>query len=49
MNTQPQAQQQDPSPNDPIAKLQKLKQLLEAGLITQEDFDKRKDQILDSM
>lgn len=49
MNTQPPAQQQDPSLNDPVAKLQKLKQLLEAGLITQEDFDRRKDQILDSM
>lgn len=45
MNVQP----QQPQADDPMAKLNKLKQLLENGLITQDDFDKKKQQILDSM
>jgi membrane protease subunit (stomatin/prohibitin family) len=45
MNVQPQNSQLD----DPMAKLNKLKQLLENGLISQEDFDKKKQQILDSI
>jgi membrane protease subunit (stomatin/prohibitin family) len=34
---------------DPTASLQKLKQLLDSGLITQADFDKKKQEILDRM
>ena len=45
MNVQPDQPQSD----DPMAKLNKLKQMLDNGLITQEDFDKKKQQILDSM
>lgn len=45
MNVQPDQTQSD----DPMAKLNKLKQMLDNGLITQEDFDKKKQQILDSM
>lgn len=45
MNVQPNQPQSD----DPMAKLNKLKQMLDNGLITQEDFDKKKQQILDSM
>lgn len=45
MNVQPDQPQSD----DPVAKLKKLKQMLDNGLITQEDFDKKKQQILDSM
>lgn len=32
--------------NDPVAKLQKLKQMLDSGLISQADFDKKKAEIL---
>ncbi len=39
---QPQASQQD----DPMVKLEKLKALLDKGLITQEDYDKTKNEIL---
>jgi predicted regulator of Ras-like GTPase activity (Roadblock/LC7/MglB family) len=35
--------------DDPIVKLQKMKQLLANGLITQEDFDLKKRQILEQM
>lgn len=38
-----------PANEDPMEKLQKLKKMLDAGLITQEDFDKKKKQILDGM
>ena len=31
---------------DPVEKLTKLKKMLDAGLITQEDYDKAKDKIL---
>ena len=34
---------------DPTVKLQKLQQMLEAKVITQEDYDQKKKQILDSM
>jgi hypothetical protein len=44
----PQPQQAVPaaSADDPIAKLGKLKSMLDAGLISQEDFDKKKAEIL---
>lgn len=35
--------------NDPMATLTKLKNLLDAGLITQEEFDKKKAEILESL
>jgi membrane protease subunit (stomatin/prohibitin family) len=47
LNVQPAASA--PAPDDPVAKLAKLKQMLEAGLITQEDFDKKKTEILASL
>ena len=34
---------------DPMARLQKLKTMLDAGLITQEDFDNKKNDILSQM
>lgn len=40
---------QPQSPTDPTVKLQKLQQMLEAKVITQEDYDQKKRQILDSM
>ncbi len=46
MNVQP---AQPSQADDPTAKLQKLKQMLDGGLISQEDFEKKKNQILDSM
>lgn len=46
MNVQP---QQPAQADDPMAKLQKLKLMLDAGVITQEDYDQKKKQILDSM
>ncbi len=46
MNVNPEQQAQS---DDPMAKLQKLKQMLDAGLITQEEFDQKKKQILDSI
>jgi len=36
-------------PNDPMVKIQKLKQMLDGGLITQEEFDAKKKDILSSM
>jgi len=45
LDVQPEQTQND----DPMAKLNKLKQMLDNGLITQEDFDKKKQKILDSM
>jgi len=44
MNTQPQ-----PQGDDPMAKLKKLKQMLEMDVITQDDYDAKKKQILDSI
>jgi len=35
-------------PDDPLSKLTKLKQMLDGGLITQEDYDQRKKAILDA-
>jgi membrane protease subunit (stomatin/prohibitin family) len=55
MNPQahPQPPAQPPAPpaaaEDPMAKLQKLKQWLEQGLITQADFDAKKNDILKSL
>jgi membrane protease subunit (stomatin/prohibitin family) len=51
MNVQPQEGklEEGESPDDPMAKLQKLKQMLDGGLISQEEFDQKKKQILDSM
>ncbi|OGL42978.1 MAG: hypothetical protein A2161_04640 [Candidatus Schekmanbacteria bacterium RBG_13_48_7] len=46
MNVQP--IQKAPS-DDPVVKLQKLKQMLDADLITNEDFETKKKQILDSI
>jgi len=46
MSVQPQGGEPQ---DDPMAKLQKLKQMLDGGLITQDEFDKKKKQILDSM
>lgn len=45
MNVQPAGTSQD----DPMAKIQKLKQMLDAGLITNEDFEKKKNDILSKM
>ncbi len=45
MNVQPEGQ----PAADPMVKLQKLKQMLDAGLITQADFDAKKKSILESM
>ncbi len=44
MNTQ--SQQNVPNQDDSMQKLQKLKQMLDSGLITQQDFDEQKKQIL---
>ena len=43
------SQQQPGAPADPMAKLQQLKQLLDAGLISAEDFEAKKKQVLDSI
>jgi len=43
------AQQPAADPNDPMAKINKLKQMLEAELITQDEFNSKKKAILDSM
>ncbi len=48
--TQPQPQQPaTPAADDPMAKLQKLKQMLDMGLISQQDFDTKKQEILSSL
>jgi membrane protease subunit (stomatin/prohibitin family) len=39
---QQQPMQQQPVAEDPVAKLTQLKQLLDQGIITQEDFDAAK-------
>ncbi|MDB2576435.1 SPFH domain-containing protein [Planctomycetota bacterium] len=46
MNVQP---QQPPAADDPMAKLQKIKEMLDGGLISQDDFDKKKAEILESL
>jgi len=46
MNAQPVSQQ---DANDPMIKLQKLKQLLDNGLITQEEYDSKKKDILSQL
>ncbi len=46
----PQTSAPPPEPaNDPVARLSKLKQMLDAGLIDQADFDKRKAEILSEL
>jgi membrane protease subunit (stomatin/prohibitin family) len=40
---------QTADPNDPMVKLQKLKQMLDSGLITQDEYDSKKKDILASM
>jgi len=40
---------QSADPNDPMVKLQKLKQMLDSGLITQEEYDSKKKDILAEM
>lgn len=42
-------QQQSTQSDDPIDRLQKLKQMLDANLINQQEFDAKKSQILDSI
>lgn len=52
MNVQPQHSNQTQQANqadDPVVKLQQLKQMLDGELISQEEFDQKKQQILDSM
>lgn len=44
MNTQAQ-----PTSDDPVARLQKFKQMLDMGVISQEDYEAKKRQILESM
>ena len=43
---QPQQVQTEPAQADPYAELKKAKELLDAGIITQEDFDAKKKQLL---
>ncbi len=45
MNVNPQQVQAD----DPVAKINTLKKLLENGLITQDEFDNKKQKIIDSI
>ena len=45
----PQNPAPQPSADDPMAKLQKLKQLLEMGLISSSDFETKKQEILSSL
>ena len=45
----PQNSTPQPSADDPMAKLQKLKQLLEMGLISSSDFEAKKQEILSSL
>jgi membrane protease subunit (stomatin/prohibitin family) len=48
MNVQPQ-QSSSELPTDPMAKLQKMKQMLDTGLITQQDYDDKKKEILSQL
>ncbi len=43
------ADHQEQEANDPVARLQKLKQLLNEGIITQEEFDAKKKEWLDKL
>ena len=43
---QPQQVQAEPAQADPYAELKKAKELLDAGIITQEDFEAKKKQLL---
>jgi len=45
----PQPPPEAPAADDPAAKLQKLKGMLDAGLIDQDDYEKKKDAILETM
>lgn len=45
----PRAQPAPATGNDPVARLQKLKQMLDGGLITAEEFDTRKQRVLDEL
>lgn len=54
MNVSGQNSQQNQAPpnidqNDPMVKLEKIKKMLDAGLISQEEFNTKKQQILDSI
>ncbi len=50
MNQNPQQPSQPAAnPNDPVAKLAKLKTMLDQGFITQEEFDAKKKEVLASM
>jgi len=42
-------QQNQPAADDPMVKLQKLKQLLDNSLISQDDFDKKKAEIITNL
>jgi membrane protease subunit (stomatin/prohibitin family) len=46
LNITPQATEPD---DDAVARLQQIKRMLDAGLITQKEFDTKKQQILDSI
>lgn len=46
---QQQQQQQQPSADNPMEKLKQMKELLDMGIITQEDFDAKKKEILSKM
>lgn len=48
-NSNPAAGQPTPASEDPMEKLAKLKKMLDAGLITQTDFDAKKSEILASL
>ena len=49
-NSQPQPDNPTESdPNDPVARLQQLKEMLDNELITEEDFNEKKKQILEAM
>jgi len=48
-NVSPTASAAAPAASDPEARLRKLKELLDKGLITQDDYDKRRAEILQSL
>jgi membrane protease subunit (stomatin/prohibitin family) len=48
MNVQNQSSASTAS-DDHVAKLQKLKQMLDSGLITQQEYEEKKKQIIDSL
>jgi len=49
MDTATQQNQEKPANEDPVEKLKKLKQMREADLITEEEYNQKKKQILDTM